>query len=60
MPNKAVAAGGTAAVAGALTTVILSLFNHPVSADLAGAIQTLVTAGLTFAATWMTKMESSS
>lgn len=57
MPTKAVAAGGTAAVAGALTTLILSLAGHPVSPDVAGAIQTLVTAGLSFGATWLTKME---
>ena len=59
MPTKAVAAGGTAAVAGALTTIILSAFDHPVSPDLAGAIQTVVTAALSFCATWFTKAEGS-
>ncbi len=58
MPTKAVAAGGTAAVAGALTTLILNLLGHPVSADVAGALQTLITAGLSFGATWLIKMET--
>ena len=57
MPNKAIAAGGTAAVAGAVTTVILSLLGHPVSADVAGSIQTIVTAVLSALAAWWTKME---
>ena len=57
MPTKAVAAGGTTALAGALTTLILSLLNHPVAPDTAGALTTLISAGLTFAATYFTKAE---
>jgi len=57
MPTKAVAAGGTTALAGALTTLILSLSNHPVSPDVAGSLTTLISAVLTFAATYFTKME---
>lgn len=59
MPNKAVAAGGTTALAGALTTIILSALGHPVSPDMQGAITTVVTTILTFGATWLTKMEGS-
>lgn len=57
MPNKAVAAGGTTALAGAVTTLILGLFNHPVSPDVAGALTTVVSAVLTFVATYFTKGE---
>lgn len=54
MPNKAVAAGGATALAGAIVTVILSLWGHPVSADVQGALTTLIGAALAFAATYAT------
>jgi hypothetical protein len=57
MPTKAMTAGGTTALAGALTTVILGLFNHPLTPDMQGAITTLISAALTFLATWAVKME---
>lgn len=57
MPNKAVAAGGTAAFAGALTTLIISLLGHPVSADVQSAIGTIMSAACAFGAAWVTKME---
>ncbi len=57
MPNKAVAAGGTTALAGAISTLLLSLFGHPVSPEVAGAITTVVSTVLTFVATYYTKME---
>jgi len=58
MPTKAVAAGGTTAVAGAITTLLLSLLNHPVSPDVAGSLTTLISAGLAFGATWLTPSEA--
>ena len=57
MPNKAVAAGGTTALAGALTTLVLSAFSHPLSPDVAGALTTIISAVLTFGATYLTKAE---
>lgn len=57
MPNKAVAAGGTTALAGAITTLILGLLNHPVSPDVAGALTTIISAVLTFLATYFVKYE---
>ena len=59
MPNKAVAAGGTATVAGALTTLALSLLGHPVNPEVAGAVQTVVTAVLSALAAWWAKYEVS-
>lgn len=57
MPNKAVAAGGTTALAGAITTVLLSILNHPVSPELAGAITTIVSTLLTVVATYLVPSE---
>lgn len=57
MPNKAVAAGGTTALAGAITTILLSVFNHPVSPELAGAITTVVSTLLTVVATYLVPSE---
>ncbi len=57
IPQKAVAAGSTTLLAGAITTIALSLFNHPVSPELAGALTTLIAAGLSFAATYATPKE---
>ena len=54
LPNKAVAAGGTTALAGALTTLLLSALGHPVSPDLQAAITTLVSAVLSAAVTYLT------
>jgi hypothetical protein len=59
MPNKAVAAGATTALAGAVTTLVLSLLGHPVSAEVAGALTTVVSAVLAFIATWLTRFEGS-
>ena len=57
MPNKAVAAGGAAAISGAIVTIILSLFSHPLAADVQGALTTLVNAGVAFLAAWLAKYE---
>lgn len=51
------AAGGTTAVAGALTTLILSLAGHPVSPDVAEAITTLTSAVLSGVAVYFTPHE---
>lgn len=53
MPNKAVAAGGSAALAGALTVLIVALFWPKADATVVAAIQTVVGAALSFAATYM-------
>ena len=58
MPNKAVAAGGTTALAGAITTLVLSLFNHPVSPEVAGALTTLIAAILSTVGVYLTPMEN--
>ena len=55
MPNKAIAAGGTTALAGALVTVILSLLHHPATPELEGALTTIVGALLSGVATYYTK-----
>ena len=57
MPTKAVAAGGTTALAGAITTVLLSFSGHPLSPDTAQALTTIISAVLTFAATWAVRAE---
>lgn len=57
MPNKAVAAGGYAAIAGALTTIVISALGHPVSPDVQSAISTLISAACAFGGAWVTKME---
>lgn len=54
MPNKAIAAGGTTAVAGAIATIIFGLWNHPVTPDLQAAITTLISATLSGVATYLT------
>ena len=54
MPNKAVAAGGTTALAGALTTMILSALGHPVSPDMQAALTTIISAVLSAVATYFT------
>ena len=57
MPNKAIAAGGTTALAGALTTLLLSLLGHPVSPDVAESLTTVVSAVLSGVAVYFTKFE---
>lgn len=57
MPNKAVAAGGTTALAGAMATLLFSLLGHPADPGTEGAVTTIIAAGLTFAATYFTKPE---
>lgn len=57
MPTKAVAAGGATALAGSIVTLILSMWGHPVAPDVAGALTTLISAVLSFGATYLTKME---
>ena len=57
MPNKAIAAGGSTAVAGAITTILLSLLGHPVPPEVAGSITTLVSAVISSLATYFTRFE---
>ncbi len=57
MPTKAAAASGTALLAGALTTLALSLFGHPVSPEVAGSLQTVLTAVLAGVGAYLPKME---
>lgn len=57
MPNKAIAAGGTTALAGALTTLILSLLGHPVTPEVGEALTTVVSAVLSGIAVYFTKFE---
>ena len=54
MPNKAIAAGGTTAVAGALATVLFGTLGHPVTPDMQAAITTLISAALSGLATYWT------
>lgn len=58
MPTKAAAAGGTALLAGALTTLGLSLLGHPVTPEVAGAWQTVITAVLAGLGAYFPPMES--
>lgn len=58
MPNKAVAAGGTTALAGAFTTIIISLFWRSAPPDVATAITTVISAVLAAAATYATPGET--
>lgn len=60
MPTKAAAASGTALLAGALTTLALSLLGHPVSADVQGAVQTVLTAVLAGIGAYLPRMEPGS
>ena len=57
MPQKAVVGGATTALAGAIVTIILSLANHPVSADLQSAMTTVVSAVLSGLAVYFTPHE---
>ncbi len=57
MPTKAAAAGGTALLAGALTTILLGALGHPVSEDMHGAIQTVITAVIAGLGAYLPKME---
>lgn len=57
MGNKAIAAGGSVALSGAITTIILSILGHPVSADVQSALTTIISAVLAYGATYVTKME---
>lgn len=57
IPQKAVAAGGATAFAGAMTTLILAMLNHPVSPDIAGAMTTVISTVISFVATYYTKHE---
>lgn len=52
MPNKALAAGGSTAVAGAITTLLLAIFWPHATPDISGAIQTVITAVLSGLATY--------
>lgn len=54
MPTKAVAAGGTVAMAGAITTLIFAAIGHPVSPEVEDALTTLVSAVLSGIATYLT------
>lgn len=57
MPQKAVAAGGATALAGALTTIIFSLWGHPASPELEQAVQLILGMLASGIATYWTKME---
>jgi hypothetical protein len=57
--NKMYAAGGASVIAGALTTVIVAIINgidpsYHMDATLQGAIETLVTTGLSMLAVYFT------
>lgn len=54
MPNKAIAAGGSAGVAGALTTLLTSIFWKNATPDQVGAVLTLATVLCSGLATYYT------
>lgn len=57
MPQKAIAAGGTSALAGAVVTVMIGLLGHPVAPDVEAGLVTIVAAVLSGVATYFTKFE---
>lgn len=57
MPNKAVAAGGTTALAGAITTLVVSLFWHSAGPEVTGALTTLIAAVLSAVTTYLVPHE---
>lgn len=57
MPNKAIAAGGTVGLAGSLSLVFFWAIGHPAPPEVEGAVTTIISAILTFAATYITKTE---
>lgn len=54
MPNKAIAAGGSTALAGAITTLLISLFWKDAPPDTAAALTTLIGTILSAVATYAT------
>lgn len=57
MPTKAVAAGGTVGLAGSLSVVLFWAIGHPAPPEIEGAMTTIISAVLTFMATYFTKAE---
>jgi hypothetical protein len=58
LPNKAVAASGSTALAGAICMIGFWAFGHPAPPEVQAAMTTVLSAGLTFAATYFTKSET--
>lgn len=58
MPNKAVAASGSTALAGALSMIIFWMFGHPAPPEVQAAMTTVLSSAVTFAATYFTKSET--
>lgn len=52
--NKAIAAAGTGSVSGAITTLIIALFWHTASPEVAAALTTVIGTALSTAAVYLT------
>lgn len=57
LPNKAIAAGGTTALAGAITTLIVAIWWPSATPEIVGALTTVVATILTLLATYAMPVE---
>lgn len=57
MPTKAIAGGATVGLAGSISIVFFWAIGHPAPPEIEAAMTTIITAILTFAATFYTKRE---